>query len=152
MCVELYGTVCVNVSFRVTSWSVITQTFEFGTVSAIEACMWSPGWIVIEIASEGPGMISHHAEYSEPPVAGASCSVPVWISVLSPTMQLASTQPPPMPIQSDENSSCPFVCELAVGTVQSPVDRVEECAAHCERAEVVAEPVRALVRVRLDVQ
>jgi hypothetical protein len=37
--VELYGMVCDNVSFRVTSWSVITQTFEFGTVSAIAACM-----------------------------------------------------------------------------------------------------------------
>jgi hypothetical protein len=32
-CDELY-TVCVNVSFRVTSWSVITQRFEFGTVQS----------------------------------------------------------------------------------------------------------------------
>ena len=86
---------------------MITQTFEFGTVSAIEACMWSPGLIVIEMSIDGPGMISHQAEYAEPPAAGASCSVPVWISVLSPTVQPASTQPPPMPIQSDENSSCP---------------------------------------------
>jgi hypothetical protein len=36
---ELYGTVCENVSFRVASWSVITQTFEFGTVAATETCM-----------------------------------------------------------------------------------------------------------------
>ena len=83
--------------------------------------MWSPGLIVIEMSIDGPGMTSHQAEYAEPPAAGASCSVPVWISVLSPTVQPASTQPPPMPIQSDEYSSCPFVCELAVGTVQSPV-------------------------------
>jgi hypothetical protein len=60
---------------------------------------------------DGPGMISHHAEYEEPPVAGASCSVPVWISVLSPTVQPLSTQPPPIPIQSDEYSSCPLVCD-----------------------------------------
>jgi hypothetical protein len=48
-----------------------------------------------------------------------SCSVPVWISVLSPIVQPASMQPPPMPIQSDENSS-PDACWVAVGTVQSP--------------------------------
>src|SRR5947207_3779847 len=41
------------------------------------------------------------------------------MSVLSPTVQLASMQPPPMPIQSDEDSS-PDACWLAVGTVQSP--------------------------------
>src|SRR3954462_11841438 len=42
------------------------------------------------------------------------------MSVLSVTRQLASTQPPPMPIQSDEDSAWPFVCCVEVGTVQSP--------------------------------
>src|SRR5438874_1417684 len=55
------------------------------------------------------------------PLAATSCSVPVWIRVLSPTVQLASMQPPPIPIQSDDDSACPAVCCVAVGTVQSPV-------------------------------
>jgi hypothetical protein len=52
------------------------------------------------------------------PFALTSCSVPVWISVESVAVQLASTQPPPIPIQSDEYSACPAVCWLTVGTVQ----------------------------------
>ena len=66
-------------------------------------------------------MSSHQAEYDACPEALTSCSVPAWISVASGTLQDASTQPPPMPIQVDENSSVPFVCADAVGTVQSPV-------------------------------
>jgi hypothetical protein len=42
------------------------------------------------------------------------------MSVLSPTVQPASTQPPPIPIQSEEDSDWPAVCWLAVGTIQSP--------------------------------
>src|SRR5207237_4979093 len=38
-----------------------------------------------------------------------------------PTLQFASTHPPPMPIHADEYSSWPLVCCVAVGTVQSPV-------------------------------
>ena len=52
----------MNVSFRVTSWSVIVQTFEPATTSAIDACMWSPGATVIEIEIDGAGTSSHHAE------------------------------------------------------------------------------------------
>jgi len=85
----------------------------------MSACMWSPGrTVMLLIAIDGPGMSSHHAPYDALPEL-TSCSVPVWISVLSPTVQLASTQPPPMPIQSDDASS-PDACWLAVGTVQSP--------------------------------
>jgi hypothetical protein len=41
----------------------MTQTFEPGTVSAIEAWMRSPGWIASEvIVTLGAGMSSHHAE------------------------------------------------------------------------------------------
>ena len=36
-------------------------------------------------------------------------------------MQPESTQPPPIPIQSDEASAWPEVCCVAVGTVQLPV-------------------------------
>ena len=54
---------------------------------------------------DGPGMSSHHAEYEALPAASTSCSVPVWINVVSPIVQPASTQPPPIPIQSDENAS-----------------------------------------------
>ena len=54
------------------------------------------------------------------PLASTSCSVPAWMSVLSVTMQLASTQPPPMPIQVEEYSASPLLCAVAVGTTQSP--------------------------------
>ena len=94
----------MNVSFSVTSCSVIVQTSESGTSSAIEACIRSPGCTVIEIEIDGAGTSSHHAEYDAWPPE-TSCSVPVWISVSSPTVQPESTQPPPMPIQSDEFSS-----------------------------------------------
>src|SRR5881227_2273259 len=43
------------------------------------------------------------------------------MSVLSVTAQPESTQPPPIPIQSDEDSAWPEVCCVALGTVQSPV-------------------------------
>src|SRR4051794_30647999 len=86
----------------------------------MSACMWSPGWIVmLVIAIDGPGMSSHHATYDALPEL-TSCSVPVWMSVLSPTVQPASMQPPPIPIQSDEDSSWPARCAVAVGTVQLP--------------------------------
>ena len=48
---------------------------------------------MLVIAIDGPGMISHQAPYDALPEL-TSCSVPVWMSVLSPTVQLASTQPP----------------------------------------------------------
>src|SRR5437868_1936224 len=84
--------------------------------------MWSPGdTLKFEIVRPGPGMTSHHAEYDALPLASTSCSVPSWISVASPALQLASTQPPPIPIQVEEYSSWPRVCWVAVGTVQSPV-------------------------------
>src|SRR5258708_231609 len=70
---------------------------------------------------EGPGMTSHQAEYDGLPDAETSCSVPVWISVLSVTVHVASTQPPPIPIQSEEAADWPVVCWLAAGTVQSPL-------------------------------
>lgn len=54
-------------------------------------------------------------------MALTSCSVPVWISVLSVTVQPASTHPPPMPIQSEEAAACPGLWLPAAGTVQSPV-------------------------------
>src|ERR1700694_5739023 len=99
----------------------MVQTFENGTASAIEACMRSPGATCIEIVSDGAGISSYHAEYDGVPFDETSCSVPVWISVESPTVQPASTQPPPIPIQSDEDSACPALCWRAVGTVQLPV-------------------------------
>jgi hypothetical protein len=47
----------------VTFWSVIFQTFEPATASAIEACMWSPGWTVtLVIDSDGAGISSYQAE------------------------------------------------------------------------------------------
>src|SRR5437764_14327949 len=57
--VELYGTVVVNVSPRVTSLSVMFHTFELGTVSAIAACMWSPGATVMLTVSDGAGTSSY---------------------------------------------------------------------------------------------
>jgi len=62
------------------------------------------------IESDGAGISSYQAEYDAFPLVSTSCSVPVWISVLSPTVQFASMQPPPMPIQSDEYASWPAVC------------------------------------------
>src|SRR5258707_364921 len=95
-----------NDSPRVTSCSVIVHTFEPATTSASDACMWSPAATVMFVISmDGAGMISHHAEYDAAPDASTSCSVPVWMSVLSPRVQAASMQPPPMPIQSDELSA-----------------------------------------------
>src|SRR5437764_5585280 len=92
------------------------------TTSEIAACMWSPGCTLMpEIVSDGTGTSSHQAEYEAVPFAATSCSVPVWIRVLSPTVQFASIQPPPIPIQSDDDSACPAACCVAVGTVQSPV-------------------------------
>src|SRR3954469_20549280 len=90
----------------------------------MSACMWSPGWIVmLVIAIDGPGMSSHHAPYDALPEL-TSCSVPVWMRVLSPTVQPASMQPPPIPIQSDEDSSpeprAPDPCRGAAGPAHSP--------------------------------
>src|SRR5689334_7395533 len=72
------------------------------------------------IVTDGAGTSSHHAEYEAVP-EDTSCSVPVWISVESVVVQPASMHPPPIPIQSEDDSSCPAVCCVAVGTVQSPV-------------------------------
>jgi hypothetical protein len=77
--------------------------------------------VIVVIVTDGTGTSSHHAEYDAAPEASTSCSVPVWMSVLSPTVQALSTQPPPIPIQSDDASACPAVCCVTVGTVQSPV-------------------------------
>ncbi len=74
---------------------------------------------------DGAGTSSHHAEYEALPVLSTSCSVPVWMSVLSVAVHPASTHPPPMPIQSDESSSWPAVWAVTVGTVQSPVTDVK---------------------------
>lgn len=52
----------MKVSFRVTSCRVIVHTSESATTSAIAAWMWSPGSTVIEIAIDGSGTSSHHAE------------------------------------------------------------------------------------------
>src|SRR5262245_43394618 len=98
------------------------QRFEPASTSATTACMWSPGaTVMFVIVIEGAGTSSHQAEYDARPAASTSCSVPVWISVPSPIVQPASTQPPPMPIQSDENSAWPGECCVAAGTVQSPL-------------------------------
>src|SRR2546423_645370 len=98
------------------------HTSEFGTVSAIDAWMRSPGWIVSEVIwMLGAGISSHHAEYEALPDDETSCSVPAWINVVSPTLQFASTHPPPIPIHDEEYSSWRAVCCVAVGTVQSPV-------------------------------
>ena len=35
-------------------------------------------------------------------------------------VHFASVQPPPIPIQVEDDSDCPFVCCRALGTVQSP--------------------------------
>src|SRR5579862_9568129 len=105
---------------------VIVQTLLSATSSAIDACMWSPGWtVIVEIVIDVTGTSSHHAEYDVEPSAATSCSVPVWMSVLSVTVQAASTQPPPIPIQSDESSAWPAVCWVAVGTVQSPLSELK---------------------------
>ena len=119
--VDGYGTVVENVSPRVTSFSVIVQTFELATTSEMLACIWSPGATVMLTLSDGAGTSSYHAEYDAFPVESTSCSVPVWISVLSPAVQPESMQPPPIPIQFDDASACPAVCWVAVGTVQLPV-------------------------------
>jgi hypothetical protein len=47
----------------------------------------------MSMAIDGAGMISHHAPYDAEPEL-TSCSVPVWMSVLSPTVQPASMQAP----------------------------------------------------------
>src|SRR3954451_16649076 len=97
------------------------QTSEFGTASVMSACMWSPGdTLKFEIVRPGPGMTSHQAEYEALPFASTSCSVPSWISVASVALQPESMQPPPIPIHVDEYSSWPRVCDVAVGTIQSP--------------------------------
>src|SRR4051795_5069216 len=89
--------------------------------SVMLARMWSPGrTFMLEIVIEGAGISSHQAEYDALPDAETSCSVPVWIRVSSPLVHLASVQPPPMPIQVEDDSDCPFVCWRALGTVQSP--------------------------------
>jgi len=70
--------------------------------------------------TDGAGTSSHHAEYDGAPVALTSCSVPVWIRVLSVTVQPASRQPPPIPVQADEYSASFRVCWLTFGTVHVP--------------------------------
>jgi len=77
---------------------------------------------MFEIVDEGAGTSSYHAEYDGCPLASTSCSVPTWISVLSPTVQLESTQPPPIPTQSADDSDCPAVCWASAGTVHSPAN------------------------------
>src|SRR4051794_19481430 len=85
-CVELYGTVVVNVWPLVVFVSVIFQAFAFATTSLTSAWKRSPGETGRLTLSDGPGMISHHAEYDARPPASTSDSVPVWMSVLSPTL------------------------------------------------------------------
>ena len=47
----------------VTSCNVIVHTFEPVAASTMEACMWSPAWIVmVSIGTLGAGISSHHAE------------------------------------------------------------------------------------------
>src|SRR5207248_3271501 len=74
----------------------------------------------VSMVTPGAGMSSHHAEYEALPLASTSCSVPAWMRVLSVIRQVASTQPPPMPIQVEEYSASPLLCWVAVGTTQSP--------------------------------
>src|ERR1700677_520544 len=101
---------------------VISQTSASAASWETEACIWSPGATVMELmVSDGAGTSSYQAEYEGAPVADTSCSVPVWISVESVTVQPESTQPPPIPIQSDEASAWPAVCWVAAGTVQLPL-------------------------------
>src|SRR5437016_3760694 len=75
-------------------------------------------------------MSSYQAEYCvEVPVVGSkmtSCSVPAWMRVLSVWLQPASTQPPPMPTQEEENSDSACLWGLAVGTIQSPATEWKE--------------------------
>ncbi len=86
--------------------SLMVQTFEPGVASAILAVMRSPGRMVIPVIwMLGSGMTSHHAQYEAVPDLATSCSVPVWISVLSVTVQPASTHPPPTPIHDEEYSA-----------------------------------------------
>ena len=62
-CVEGYGTVWEKVCPVVTSCNVIVHTFEPVAASTMEACMWSPAWIVmVSIGTLGAGISSHHAE------------------------------------------------------------------------------------------
>src|SRR5436190_16937813 len=99
----------------------IVQTFEFGVFSPMIAFILSPAWMVMEeMVIDGAGMSSYQAEYDPCPDPSTSCSVPVWISVLSVTVHPASTQPPPIPIHDDEYSASPGLCGDAVGTTQAP--------------------------------
>src|SRR5438270_1810546 len=87
----------------------------------MDACIRSPGrTFMLAMVSDGPGMISHQAEYEALPFAPTSCSVPAWISVESESRQLLLMQPPPIPIQSEEDSARPLVCSVALGTRQLP--------------------------------
>src|SRR3989442_6173053 len=113
-CVEAYGTVELNDCPVVRSLSWMVQTLVLGTFSAIDALILSPAWIVIpEIVMAGAGISSYQAEYEAWPDRSTSCSVPVWISVVSVTMHWASTQPPPIPIQLEEYSASPGFCGVA---------------------------------------
>ncbi len=77
-----------------------------------------------------------------------SCSVPVWISVESVTVQPALTQPPPIPIQVGGRLGLVRSCAAwPSARVHSTGDRVEQLAALLERALVIAEPVVALIGV-----
>src|SRR2546428_7806239 len=96
----------------------------------MSAWNWSPA--LTGSADDGigvgwSGISSYQAEYCDW-VAGVcvgsqttSCSVPVWMRVLSVWLHWASTQPPPIPIQDEEASCSNWRCALALGTVQSPV-------------------------------
>jgi hypothetical protein len=131
---------------------VIVQTSESGTSSAIDACIWSPGFTVIEIEIEGAGTSSHEAEYDACAVAETSCSVPVWISDSSPTRATGVDAPAadPDPVARVLRLFLGVLAHRRHGPVAT--DRVEERVALLERALVVAERVRALVRVGTDVQ
>ena len=120
-CVELYGVVMVNVLPVVAFFSTIVHTFDPGTASPIVTVMESPARTgTLVIFTLGAGISSHHAEYEAAPDFVTSCSVPAWISVLSVTLQAASTHPPPMPTHVEEYSASPALCGRAVGTFHVP--------------------------------
>src|ERR1700693_4775385 len=60
--VEVYETRMLRELPLVRSWSVIFHTSDAGRISTIDACMRSPGRILIAIDTDGPGITSHQAE------------------------------------------------------------------------------------------
>src|SRR4051794_36463967 len=88
-CVELYGTVVVNVWPFVVLVSVIFQTLAFAATSVMSAWKRSPRETGRLTPSDGPGMISHHPEQDARPMDPPAASGPVRVTDLPPAAQPA---------------------------------------------------------------